>query len=65
MREKLKSFNGAEIMTPEVFKEFKKAYEKAAKDNVEIFLFHGQPVLTQYAKYLIQYHDVFPKIKTK
>jgi hypothetical protein len=38
-----------------VLKEFKEAYEKAVKENKEVFIFEGKEVLTTYAKYIIKY----------
>jgi hypothetical protein len=35
--------------------EFKKAYIKAKKMKWETFDFHGEEVLTSYAKYAVQY----------
>ncbi len=35
--------------------ELKKMYETSVKNNVEVFIFEGNELLTDYAKYLIQY----------
>lgn len=44
-------------MSLEEYKDFKKEYEKARdKDQVQ-FNFLGRPVLTKYAKYLIEFYD--------
>ena len=43
------------MIAPEYLKELKKAYEKAVKEKAYSFIFNEQEVLTDYAKYLIQY----------
>ena len=35
----------------------KRAYGKAVKENKKQFVFQGKDILTDYAKYLIQYLD--------
>jgi hypothetical protein len=35
--------------------ELKRLYNKAVKEGKEIFIYNGQEVLVDYAKYLIQY----------
>lgn len=37
------------------YEELKNLYENANKENEETFIFKGQVLLTQYAKYLIEY----------
>ena len=39
----------------ETFKNFKKEYTQAVKNNQEIFIFQGHELLTSYAKYIIEY----------
>jgi len=48
--------------------DFIEAYQKACKQKAETFMFSGSEVLTNYAKYLIEYamvrlheHDTFGK----
>jgi len=41
---------------------FRKEYKKAVKENKKIFYFNGQEILTDYAKYLLEYYDL--KIKS-
>ena len=41
--------------TPELFQEFKEAYELATCSGSEIFKFAGCQFYTPYAKYLIEY----------
>jgi len=41
----------------ENFEDFKAAYEKAVEEGKEIFFFEEQEVLTNYAKYVVQYVD--------
>ena len=36
---------------------FKKAYNNAVKLNLKEFLFNGKLVLTEYAKYVLEYLD--------
>lgn len=43
------------MLTKEQYKEFVKLYEKAVKNNDEMFVFYGQMVLTEYAKHLLTY----------
>jgi hypothetical protein len=43
------------IITNENIDAFKKAYNKAVEDKLEIFIFESVEVLTQYAKYVIEY----------
>ena len=51
------------IITEKVFPEFKKQYESAVSNGLDQFNFHGQPVLTSYAKYLIEYIETKQKEK--
>ncbi len=39
------------------FENFKQAYRNAMNVNAETFVFNGHTILTQYAKYLIEYHS--------
>jgi len=41
--------------TPESFKLFKDAYQKAENAEDEMFTFDGRQYVTNYAKYLIEY----------
>jgi len=34
---------------------FKKVYQSAVRNNIEIFVFDGHEFLTAYAKYIIEY----------
>ena len=43
------------IFLPEHLPALKRAYNRAVKDNKEIFIFNGAELLTKYAKYLIEY----------
>ena len=38
-----------------LYQELKKQYESSLKNNIEVFNFHGNDILTSYAKYLLQY----------
>lgn len=51
--------------TPDSYRKFKRAYNKAIKNNKRLFDFDGQPIDTGYAKYLIEYNDQNPKLKIK
>lgn len=42
-------------ITKENYPAFKKEYEKAVSSDEKVFWFEGQQVLTDYAKYLVQY----------
>jgi len=46
-----------EEITEEEYKDFKKLYEESVKSNAEQFTFKGRPVLTAFAKYVIEYLD--------
>ncbi len=37
--------------------EFKKLYNNAKNEGKELFIFNGSEVLTDYAKYVIEYFD--------
>lgn len=39
----------------ETFKKLKQEYKKAVENQQEIFVFQGHELLTQYAKYIIEY----------
>jgi len=39
----------------ETFKNLKQEYRKAVQDKKEIFVFQGHELLTEYAKYIIEY----------
>lgn len=41
--------------TKDLLATFKKSYELALENNLEIFTFNGHEFLTSYAKYLIEY----------
>lgn len=41
--------------TPELLKELKVAYRQAVRDGQEAFLFNGHVLLTDYAKYMVEY----------
>lgn len=52
------------MFTPEKFKAFKEAYEKAVKDGKESFVFEGREALTAWAKYALEYlEDQFKHAK--
>lgn len=47
-------------------KSLKRKYNKAIKENKEIFIFQDKEVLVSYAKYLIEYLDNLQKqLKTR
>ena len=46
------------MVTEENLNEFRKAYDKAIHDGVAVFMFEGQRVLTDYAKYALEYADM-------
>lgn len=49
----------AEItMSPEQFRELKDLHKQAVKDGAETFFFHGNELVTHYAKYLIESLEV-------
>jgi hypothetical protein len=37
------------------YQRFKKVYQSAVKNNIEIFVFDGHEFLTAYAKYVMEY----------
>lgn len=41
--------------TPQKYLKLKRIYKKAEKEGKEQFEFEGHTVLTQYAKYMLQY----------
>lgn len=43
--------------TKELLQELKLAYSKAVTDHVESFIFHEHVLVTDYAKYVIEYLD--------
>lgn len=45
----------------EDYPRFKKAYEKAVKDGVEVFEFDGTEILVAYAKYVCEYFEIVIK----
>ena len=47
------------------FKELKKAYDKAVKENKETFEIEDFLLLTAYAKYLIQYLEKTMKLNNE
>lgn len=44
-------------LTLEEYKEFKKLYEDSVKKGIEKFQFKESPILTSFAKYVIEYFD--------
>ena len=38
--------------------EFKKAYEKAVEDKLEVFIYDGVEFVTNYAKYMLEYINI-------
>lgn len=47
--------NNTVTFTKQTFESLKQCYNKASKNNEEVFYFQGNQILTQYAKYLIEY----------
>lgn len=47
-----------EYITPDEIRALKVAYEKAVKDGREEFIYKGHTLLTDYAKYLIEYLEI-------
>jgi len=47
--------NNTITFTPETFENLRKSYETALQYKTEVFKFQGHDLLTEYAKYLIQY----------
>lgn len=43
------------VITQENYAEFKKCYEETKTKGESVFWFEGQQVLTDYAKYVVQY----------
>jgi len=37
------------------YQRLKKEYQRSVENNVEVFVFEGHELLTEYAKYLIEY----------
>ena len=46
-----------DFITEENYQEFRKLYEKAVKEKQDMFIYQGQDILTNFAKYLIEYHE--------
>ena len=46
------------MVTEENLDKFRKAYNKAIRDGVAVFMFEGQRVLVNYAKYALEYADL-------
>ena len=42
-------------ITKDNFKNFKKMYEDAVENKLEMFDFEGSPILTAYGKYVVEY----------
>lgn len=40
------------------YPKIKRLYNKAVKEDEEIFTYKGQEILTQYAKYLLEYMEM-------
>jgi|LauGreDrversion4_2_1035121.scaffolds.fasta_scaffold64245_2 hypothetical protein len=47
--------NNTITFTPETFENLRKSYQTALQNKREVFKFEGHDLLTDYAKYLIQY----------
>ena len=45
------------MITVNNFNQFKKSYDLALNEGKEVFIFEGSEVLTDYAKYVIQYFE--------
>ena len=39
----------------QTYRKLKSEYQKSVKNNVDVFVFEGNELLTNYAKYLIEY----------
>lgn len=50
-----------DFKTEKNWKDFKKAYDEAVEKKVEVFVYHNQDVVTNFAKYLIQHHEQIRK----
>lgn len=48
--------------TPELFRAFKKAYQKAVNEKQGKFIWEGHEFLVTYSKYLIEYLE--PRFRT-
>lgn len=48
-------------LTPEQFEELRKQYDLAVLGGKRIFVFLGAPILTDYAKYLLEYRELQDK----
>lgn len=57
MQPKQKQMSNTITFTKEVLKELKAEYNKSVENKIEIFDFKGNALLTDYAKYLIEYLD--------
>jgi hypothetical protein len=47
--------NNTITFTPETFEKLKSSYQSALRNKEEVFTLEGHLILTEYAKYLIQY----------
>jgi phage anti-repressor protein len=45
------------MITINNYNHFKKSYDLALNEGKEVFIFEGSEVLTDYAKYVIQYFE--------
>jgi len=46
------------MINQETYKKLKRAYEKAKKQNKTMFMFDGNQLLVDYAKYLLQFMEM-------
>jgi len=45
-------------LTPDTLSRLKKAYKKAFDEGLDVFVFDGNKLVINYAKYLIEYGDM-------
>lgn len=49
------------MITTNNINQFKEMYNSAVSEGKELFIFEGSEVLTSYAKYVIEYFNIYLK----
>ncbi|NIQ14782.1 MAG: hypothetical protein GTO02_10400 [Candidatus Dadabacteria bacterium] len=49
------------MITVNNIEQFKEMYNSAVNEGKELFIFEGSEVLTSYAKYVIEYFNIYLK----
>ena len=52
-------------LTEENYNEFVKLYKKAKHSGIKTFMFYGKEVVTDFAKYVIEFYQLKIKSKTR